>query len=77
MNTPPLPEHHKQWFSQLEKASSNGRLSLMSCLDADTKEPRSVICLVNGPDRKGDYTFTPIGHLATTDNPYDAYIPAN
>lgn len=69
----PLPEHHKQWFEQLRKAGKQGNLALMSCLDNKTNEPRSVICLVGWQD--GEYLFTPIGHLCTEDNPYEAYGP--
>jgi hypothetical protein len=70
----PLPEHHKQWFEQLLKAAKNGDLALLSCLDATTHEPRSVICLVNRA-ADNELLMTPVGHLATTDNPYDSYGP--
>ena len=68
-----LPEHHKQWFTQLQKAATNGDLALMSCLDAKTMEQRSVITLVGHQD--GDFVMTPIGHMTTSDNPYEAYLP--
>lgn len=68
-----LPEHHKQWFSQLQKASSAGDLALLSCLDAKTMEPRSVLALMG--NENGDFVMTPVGHLCTEDNPYEAYIP--
>lgn len=71
--TSPLPDHHKQWFEQLKLAAINGDLALMSCLDAETKEHRSVICIAQEAD--GGVGFTPLGHMATTDNPFDAYIP--
>lgn len=71
----PLPEHHRQWFNQMLTAAQNGDLALLSCLDATTHEPRSVICMVNRVD--GEYEFVPVGHLATTDNPYDSYGPPN
>lgn len=74
MNTPPLPEHHRQWFDQLKQAALNGDLALMSCLDAATGEDRSVICL-GQRKANGDVTFIPVGHLATTPNPFDAYLP--
>ncbi|MFX4955859.1 DUF6117 family protein, partial [Acinetobacter baumannii] len=41
-------------------------------LDASSEETRSVLCAV-GRD-KGDYVFTPFGHLADG-NPYEAYLP--
>ena len=69
----PLPEHHKQWFNRLKKAGKQGDLALLSCLDVDTSEPRSVICLVGYQD--GEIIMTPIGHLCTKDNPYEAYGP--
>ena len=68
-----IPEHHQQWFEQLLKAARNGDLALVHCLDAQTKEPRSVICLVN--HTSDDYEFVPLGHLSPSDNPYEAYIP--
>lgn len=68
-----LPEHHKQWFEQLKTACMAGDLALMACLDAKTMEPRSVLTLV-GRDKEG-FLMTPVGHLCTTDNPYEAYLP--
>ena len=68
-----LPDHHKQWFDQLKRAGSDGNLALMSCLDAKTFEPRSVLALVSHVD--GDFVMTPIGHLCPEDNPYEAYLP--
>jgi hypothetical protein len=68
-----LPKHHKQWFHQLQKASSAGDLALIACLDAKTMEPRSVLALVGHED--GAFLVTPIGHLCTEANPYEAYIP--
>lgn len=68
-----LPEHHKQWFEQLKTACMAGDLALMACLDAKTLEPRSVLTLV-GRDKEG-FLMTPVGHLCTTDNPYEAYLP--
>jgi hypothetical protein len=68
-----LPDHHKQWFHQLQKAAGAGDLALMACLDAKTMEPRSVLALVGHED--GDFIMTPIGHLCTENNPYEAYIP--
>jgi hypothetical protein len=68
-----LPEHHKQWFDQLKRAAIHGDLALMSCLDAKTMEPRSVLTLVG--HEEGQFTMTPVGHLSTSDNPYEAYLP--
>lgn len=68
-----LPEHHKQWFAQLQKACKEGNLALMTCLDAKTLEQRSVLTLVGYED--GQYVFTPVGHLSPEDNPYEAYLP--
>lgn len=68
-----LPEHHKQWFAQLKKAAQMGDLALMSCLDAKTMEPRSVLTLVS-QDSTG-FIMTPVGHLSPEDNPYEAYLP--
>ncbi len=68
-----LPDHHKQWFHQLQKASGAGDLALIACLDAKTMEPRSVLALVGHED--GYFVMTPVGHLCTENNPYEAYIP--
>lgn len=68
-----IPEHHQQWFEQLLKAARNGDLALVHCLDAQTKEPRSVICLVS--HTSDDYEFIPLGHLSPNDDPCEAYIP--
>ena len=68
-----IPEHHKQWFKQLKNACAVGDLAIMSCLDAKTLEPRTVLTLV-GRDETG-FVMTPVGHLCTEDNPYEAYLP--
>ena len=68
-----LPKHHIQWFEQLKKACGAGHLALMSCLDAKTMEPRSVLTLVGHDD--GQFVMTPVGHLCPEDNPYEAYLP--
>lgn len=77
--TPPIPKHHLQWFNTLKQAFNNGDVALMSCLDAKTKEPLSVICIVQREEgcngEMGDVVFTPIANLAITDNPYHSYIP--
>lgn len=71
---PQLPEHHVQWFNAMKEAAKNDDLALISCRDAATGESRSVIALVAyGPN--GEFGFTPLGHMATTDNPFDSYIP--
>lgn len=71
---PPIPWHHKQWFEQLTLAFANGDVALMSCLDAKTAEPRSVICIVQR-ENGGEFQFIPIGHLCPEPDPFDAYIP--
>ncbi len=68
----PLPEHHKQWFQTLKDAAADDNLALVSCFDAKTGEPRSVITAVGWDG--ANYVMTPLGHLCTEDNPYDAYI---
>ena len=73
-NTPPIPDHHRQWFEQLKLAAKNGDVALMSCLDAVTKEPRTVLCIVSQvADEYAD--FIPLGHFVPEGNPFDAYIP--
>jgi Family of unknown function (DUF6117) len=67
-----IPEHARTNFRTLLRAAEAGHLALMECNDAVTGEVRFVICAV-GRD-KGDYVFTPFGHLACG-NPYDLYVP--
>lgn len=71
-----LPEHHRQWFEQMKLAAKNDDLALMHCVDAVTGEDRSVICMANR-NKDGSVEFVPVGHLCSTDNPYEAYIPAS
>ena len=73
--TEQLPDHHKQWFHTMIDAAKNDRVALMIGTDKATGEARSIITLVNITPN-GEYQFTPLGHLATTDNPFDAYNPA-
>lgn len=68
-----IPAHHMQWFEELKKACFNGDLALLSCKDADTDEPRSVLCAVH--QEAGEFVFTPFGHLCPKDNPFEAYTP--
>lgn len=67
-----IPDSARANFQTLLRAAGDGNLALMECLDAETAQPRYVICAVG---RDGaDYTFTPFGHLAEG-NPFDAYRP--
>lgn len=68
-----IPKHHKQWFEQLKKACLAGDLALMACLDIKTLEQRSVLTLVG--HQNDEFVLTPVGHLCTADNPYEAYMP--
>lgn len=68
-----IPEGVRANFNTMLKAAENGDLALMECLDADTREPRYVLCAVE--HRDGDYVMTPFGHLVGDRNPYEAYIP--
>lgn len=70
---PAIPQHHIQWFETLKAACRNDDLALISCRDMVTGEPRSVIAILQKDGE--DFAFTPLGNLATTDNPFDAYIP--
>jgi hypothetical protein len=71
---PPIPEHHVQWFETLKLAAANGHLALMSARDTANGESRSVICIANIME-DGTIWFIPVGNLATTEDPFDAYIP--
>lgn len=67
-----IPDFARTNFQSLLRAAGDGNLALMECLDAETAQPRYVICAVG---RDGaDYVFTPFGHLAEG-NPFDAYRP--
>jgi hypothetical protein len=67
-----IPDYLRTNFQTLLRAAGDGNLALMECQDAQTGEPRFVICAVG---RNGsDYVMTPFGHLVEG-NPYDAYIP--
>lgn len=67
-----IPDHARANFDTLLRAARDRNLALMECLDAETREPRYVLCAVGRSD--GDFVFTPFGHLAP-DNAYDAYLP--
>lgn len=67
-----IPDYLLTNFQTLLRAAGDGNLALMECQDAQTGEPRFVICAVG---RNGsDYVMTPFGHLVEG-NPYDAYVP--
>lgn len=67
-----IPDYARANFQTLLRAAGDGNLALMECLDAETAQPRYVICAVA---RDGaDFVFTPFGHLAEG-IPYDAYRP--
>lgn len=67
-----IPDYLRTNFQTLLRAAGDGNLALMECQDAQTGEPRFVICAVgrNGSDN----VMTPFGHLVEG-NPYDAYVP--
>lgn len=67
-----IPDAYRRNFQTLLQAAENGDLALMECTDAQTGEPRYVICAV-GRDGS-DYLFTPLGHLHDG-NPFEAYVP--
>lgn len=67
-----IPDTYAKNFLTLLRAAEHGDLALMECTDAQTGEPRYVICAVG---REGsDYLFTPFGHLHDG-NPFEAYLP--
>ncbi|MDE1918837.1 MAG: hypothetical protein KGH96_22535 [Sphingomonadales bacterium] len=67
-----IPDGHRANFNTLLHAAKQGDLALMECTDAQTGEPRYVICAVGR--ECGDYLFVPFGHLHDGD-PYEAYLP--
>lgn len=68
-----IPDPVRTNFNTLLRAAREGKLALMECLDAVTRERRFVVCAV-GPADAGGFVMTPFGHLADG-NPYDAYLP--
>jgi hypothetical protein len=67
-----IPEPFVRNFRTLLSAAENGDLALMECADAQTGEPRYVICAVGR--EHGEYLMTPFGHLHDG-NPFEAYVP--
>lgn len=56
-----IPGFARTNFQTLLRAAGDGNLVLMECLDAETAQPRYVICAVG---RDGaDYVFTPLRTL--------------
>lgn len=68
-----IPSPIRKNFQTLLRAAENGDLGLLECKDADTGEPRFVICAVetDGPG----FLFIPFGHMVADRNPYEAYLP--
>lgn len=69
-----IPDGVRANFDTLLRAAKAGRLALVECQDADTKEPRYVLCAVNH-DGADEYQMVPFGHLVSDRDPYTAYIP--
>ncbi|WP_447725508.1 DUF6117 family protein [Sphingomonas koreensis] len=67
-----IPPSHICNFQALLCAAEQGDLALVECVDAQSGEPRYVLCAV-GRDGS-DYTLTPFGHLHDG-NPFEAYVP--
>ena len=67
-----IPEDARANFQTLVRAAQAGDLALLECQDAATNEPPYVVCAIGR--EKGDFLFTPFGHLAP-DDPYQAYRP--
>lgn len=67
-----IPDHLRANFETLLRAAGADDLALVECEDAETLEPRYVVCAVA---RDGDaFVLTPLGHLADGD-PYALYRP--
>jgi len=73
-NTGPIPAHINANFQTLLRAAEDGRLALLSCLDAKTGEPRYVLVAVSDSDDPETVNMVPFGHLCTG-NPYEEYTP--
>lgn len=68
-----IPDGVRANFNTMLRAAENGALALLECQDADTREPRYVICAVNFDGEA--YEMVPFGHLVADRNPFEAYIP--
>jgi hypothetical protein len=67
-----IPDAYVQNFQTLLRAAEQGDLALLECRDAQTGEPRYVLCAVDRDE--SEYLLTPFGHLHDG-NPFDAYLP--
>ena len=67
-----IPEPYRHNFQTLLRVAADGNLALMECSDAESGDPRYVICAVGRAE--GDYVMTPFGHLHDG-NPFEAYLP--
>ncbi len=68
-----IPIPIRQNFQTLLRAAEVGHLALLECTDAKTGEPRYVICAI--ASNAGFHDITPFGHMSTSENPYEDYIP--
>ena len=73
-----IPDHARANLNTLLRAAASGELALLEAADAQTGEPRYVLCAITPAfDRSPDeFILTPFGHLAP-DDPYDLYVPPN
>jgi hypothetical protein len=67
-----IPDAFRRNFETLVRTAKAGDLALLECADADTGDPRYVVCAVGR--KNGDYVLTPFGHLHDG-NPFEAYRP--
>lgn len=60
-------------FETLQSACYAGALVLIQALDAETREPRAVICAAMGRESNGAMTLMPLAKLFDG-NPFDELI---
>lgn len=68
-----IPEGVRTNFETLVAAAKAGDLACLECKDAQTGDPRYVICAVGSDGEQ--FLFTPFGHMESEMNPYERYTP--
>ena len=70
-----IAEGYKHNFETLLRASTNGDLSLLECVNTQTKQTEIVICAVHHqlPD---EYVFTPLAKMFNG-NPFEEVFPTS
>lgn len=62
--------HGKATFPKLTEAFRMGRVAVMEFERIDDSKKVAVLCMVNGPNEKGEYEFVPVAEFFSQDTPY-------